>query len=153
MGDPQVASPRRRARRAALQALYEADATGHPVDRSLSWVLEETDLDEPNRAFARALARQVREAVERLDEEIGKYAPAWPVDQLAIVDRNILRIAICEMHEAKDTPIKVIINEAVELARAFGSDSSQRFVNGVLGAIAKASDSTEETTQEAEPTT
>ncbi|MBI2170472.1 MAG: transcription antitermination factor NusB [Chloroflexi bacterium] len=139
MGDPQVATPRRRARRAALQALYEVDATGHPVDNSLNWVLEEDDLDETSTAFARDLAHQVMRRVEELDAEIGRYAPAWPVAQLAIVDRNILRIAICEMKVGKDTPIKVIINEAVELARTFGSDSSQRFVNGVLGAIAKAS--------------
>lgn len=139
MGNPQVASPRRRARRAALQALYEVDATGHPVEDSLNWVLEEEDLDEASMAFARDLAHQVMRHVQELDAEIGRYAPAWPVAQLAIVDRNILRMAICEMQVGKEAPVKVIINEAVELARTFGSDSSQRFVNGVLGAIVKAS--------------
>jgi N utilization substance protein B len=138
MGNSQVATPRRRARRAALQVLYEVDATGHPMDISLNWVLEEERLDEMSVAFARDLAHKVLRHVQELDAEIGRYAPAWPVAQLAIVDRNILRMAIYEMKVGKDVPIKVIINEAVELARTFGSDSSQRFVNGVLGAIAKA---------------
>ncbi len=151
MGDPQVASPRRRARRAALQVLYEVDATGHPVDKSLNWILEDTDLDEPSAAFARQFAHLVRERVKELDADIARYAPAWPVAQLSVVDRNILRMAIYEMKFGQDTPIRVIINEAVELARTFGSDGSQRFVNGVLGAIAKASDG--EPTQEPNPNT
>jgi N utilization substance protein B len=73
------------------------------------------------------LARQAA-----LDEVIGRYAPEWPVQQLAVIDRNILRMALFEL-AAADTPLKVAINEAVELAKSFGSDSSPRFVNGVLG--------------------
>ena len=72
---------------------------------------------------------------ERIDAAVGRYAPEWPVDQIAIIDRNILRIAIYEILLGKDTPIKVAINEAVELAKTFGSDSSGRFVNGVLGTL------------------
>jgi N utilization substance protein B len=68
-----------------------------------------------------------------LDAIIRQYAPEWPLEQVAIVDRNILRIALCELRVMEDAPVKVIINEAVELAKAFGSDSSPRFVNGVLG--------------------
>jgi N utilization substance protein B len=70
-----------------------------------------------------------------LDRLIGRYAPEWPVDQIAIVDRNILRMAIYEILHRADTPTKVAINEAVELAKEFGSDSSGRFVNGVLGSL------------------
>lgn len=137
MGEPKAVSPRRRARRIALQALYEVDATGHPLGQSLTWVLAEADLDAPNQAFARDLARKVREHLPELDALIAAHAPTWPVDQLSVVDRNILRMAIYEIRMGKDAPIRVIINEAVELARTFGSDGSQRFINGVLGAIAK----------------
>jgi N utilization substance protein B len=70
---------------------------------------------------------------DRLDTLIQKYAPAWPVAQIAIVDRNILRIALYELSGATATPPKVAINEAVDLAKLFGSDNSSRFVNGVLG--------------------
>jgi N utilization substance protein B len=66
---------------------------------------------------------------------IAKYAPEWPVDQLAVIDRNILRMALYELQYNEDVPIKVAINEAVELAKIFGSDTSPRFVNGVLGAF------------------
>ncbi|MFN2291384.1 MAG: transcription antitermination factor NusB, partial [Anaerolineae bacterium] len=72
---------------------------------------------------------------EDLDRLIGEYAPEWPVDQIAIIDRNILRIAIYEILVGDDTPTKVAINEAVELAKEYGSDSSGRFVNGVLGSL------------------
>ncbi len=69
-----------------------------------------------------------------LDALIARYAPEWPVDKLAVIDRNILRLALFEMVSPdSDAPPKVVINEAVELAKTFGSDSSSRFVNGVLG--------------------
>jgi len=71
-----------------------------------------------------------------LDRLIQKYAPEWPLDQMALIDRNILRIAIWEFAAERETPIKVAINEAVELAKLYGSDSAPRFVNGVLGALA-----------------
>ncbi len=138
MEESQVASPRRRARRVVLQVLYEVDATGHPVDKSLNWLLEDTELNDANVVFARRLAHLVLEHLPEIDAEIARHAPAWPVQQLSIVDRNVLRMAICEMRFEQEAPVRVIINEAVELARVFGSDGSQRFVNGVLGAITKA---------------
>jgi N utilization substance protein B len=73
---------------------------------------------------------------DQLDEFIAKHAPDWPLDQVAIIDRNILRIALWEFAVSGKTPIKVAINEAVELAKMYGSDSSPRFVNGVLGSLA-----------------
>lgn len=88
--------------------------------------------------FARELVEGVNAHQRQLDELIGRYAPEWPVDQIAIVDRNILRMAIYEILLCDDTPVKVAINEAVELAKEFGSDSSGRFVNGVLGSLVAA---------------
>ena len=87
--------------------------------------------------FARALVTGVQEHRAELDDMIQRHAPEWPVDQMAVIDRNVLRIAIYEFHIAHFTPLKVAINEAVELAKTFGSDSAPRFVNGVLGALAE----------------
>ena len=120
---------------AVLQALYEIDCTGHTPALVIEQRLQEADLPEAGDHFARELVGGVREYQERLDELIGRYAPDWPVDQIAIIDRNVLRISIYEILMCDDTPTKVAINEAVELAKKFGSDSSSRFVNGVLGSL------------------
>ena len=127
---------RRRARILALQALYEIDSTHHPVGTVLDQRLTEDPLTEEGQVFARELLTGVIQHRVELDELIQHYAPEWPVDQMAVIDRNILRIAIYEFHLDKLTPTKVAINEAVELAKLFGSDSAPRFINGVLGAVA-----------------
>jgi N utilization substance protein B len=127
---------RRRSRILALQALYEIDTTHHPVGTVLDQRLAEDPLPDEGAAFARELITGVMKHQAELDELIQRYAPEWPVDQMAVVDRNVLRIAIYEFFIRKATPIKVAINEAVELAKLFGSDSAPRFVNGVLGALA-----------------
>jgi N utilization substance protein B len=126
---------RHRARIAALQALYEIDCTGHAPAAVIERRLEEAELPEPGEHFARELVLGVSSSQEHLDGLIGQYAPDWPVDQIAVIDRNVLRISIYEILMRDDTPTKVAINEAVELAKKFGSDSSSRFVNGVLGSL------------------
>jgi len=126
---------RRNARRTLLQVLYEVDASGHTLDGSLCWVLEEAHLGKESDAFIRQLAHQVLAYRKELDEEIQQHAPIWPVEQLPVVDRNILRIAIYEVKHSEETPPRVAINEAVELAKHFGGEGSSRFVNGVLGAL------------------
>jgi len=127
---------RRRARILALQALYEIDTTQHPVGTVLDQRLTEDPLPAEGEAFARELLTGVLQHQVALDELIQRYAPEWPVEQMAVIDRNVLRIAIYEFFISKLTPTKVAINEAVELAKLFGSDSAPRFVNGVLGALA-----------------
>ena len=127
---------RRQARILALQALYEIDSTHHPVGTVLDQRLAEDPLPSDGEAFARELVTGVMKHSAELDKLIQRYAPEWPVDQMAVVDRNVLRIAIYEFSISRETPIKVAINEAVELAKLFGSDSAPRFVNGVLGALA-----------------
>jgi N utilization substance protein B len=126
---------RRQARVAALQALFEIDAVQHSVDEVLQRRLEALRLPAEARPFAHLLVHGVLEHRERLDEMIVIHAPEWPIDQMAIIDRNILRIALFEFVVDQGTPPKVAINEAVELAKTFGSDSSQRFINGVLGTL------------------
>jgi N utilization substance protein B len=86
--------------------------------------------------FARKLIFGVLPLRHDLDRLIAEYAPEWPLDQIAAIDRNILRIAFWEFAVQRETPVKVAINEAVELAKLFGSDSAPRFINGVLGALA-----------------
>lgn len=126
---------RRQARAVALQALFEIDSVGHNQQDVVGRRLEDEELTGDGAEFAQALVKGVLEHRVQLDAMIAKYAPEWPVDQLAIVDRNILRIALDELLYAGDVPIKVAINEAVELAKTFGSDTASRFVNGVLGAF------------------
>jgi len=130
-----MAGSRRRARTAALQALFEADTSRHsPVD-ALERELSEQGLPAPAAQFARELVQGVLAQKERIDEVIAQAAPAWPVDQLPAVDRNILRLAIHEILGDNGTPVKAVINEAIELAKSFGSENSARFINGVLGTI------------------
>ena len=126
---------RRRARAAALQALFEMDCVGHEPDAALSRRLQETLLPSEVESFTRELVQGVVQNLETLDAEIGRHATERPIDQVAIIDRNILRMATFEILLDETTPVKVAINEAVELAKIFGSDSSPRFVNGVLGSL------------------
>jgi len=125
---------RRQARMSALQALYELDTTNHPADAVIAYRLEEHPLPEEGEAFLRLLVGGVMHYRHELDALIQQRAPAWPVGQIAIVDRNLLRMALFELSGQTGTPAKVAINEAIDLAKMFGSDSSSRFVNGVLGA-------------------
>ena len=127
---------RTRARCVALQALYEIDMTGHPPGLVIQERLQDEDLDESNGDFARQIVLGVWPVVRDLDQFISEHAPDWPLDQVAVIDRNILRIALWEFAVSNNVPIKVAINEAVELAKVYGSDSTQRFVNGVLGSLA-----------------
>lgn len=137
---------RQLARRLAIQTLFEVDSVGHRpgdvIDARLANPEPNENGDDPivvvsneAAAFLRFLVAGVIKHREALDEMIARYAPEWPVDQLAVIDRNVLRLAIFEIGCSKShTPAKVVINEAVELAKRFGSDNSPRFVNGVLGA-------------------
>jgi N utilization substance protein B len=126
---------RRQARILALQALYEADTTGHDAGESLERLLQEAEATEEVQSFARELVTGATTERLRLDEVITRVAPAWPLEQMATIDRNILRLAILEILLNNRTPVKAAINEAVELAKSFGSDNSAKFVNGVLGSV------------------
>jgi N utilization substance protein B len=127
---------RTRARSIALQALYEIDMTGHPPQLVIQERLDEVALDSELANFATQIVLGVAPLIDSLDAIIAVHAPEWPFDQVAIIDRNILRLALWELAVYDNTPIKVAINEAVELAKVYGSDSTPRFVNGVLGSLA-----------------
>ena len=126
---------RRRARALALQALYEVNSAGHGAEEVVNHLLTEEGLSEENANFIRELVRGTIQNKEKIDETIQNFAPAWPIEQIPVVDRNILRLAIFEILLDNKVPVKVAINEAVELAKTFGSDNSPKFVNGVLGSV------------------
>jgi len=126
---------RRKARALVLQALYEVDSAGHGVEEVVTRLLAEEKLPEENANFIRELVTGVIQNKGKIDENIRGFAPTWPIEQIPVVDRNILRLAIFEILLDNKVPVKVAINEAVELAKTFGSDNSSKFVNGVLGSV------------------
>ncbi len=133
-------SNRHLARSIAMQALFEWDFRGQPAD--ILPTIVERDLKEfgpglDETEFAKKIIEDVVGNMKEIDVLIGKYAPQWPIDQITIIDRNVLRIGIYELKFKNEVPPKVAINEAIELAKNFGGPSSGRFVNGVLGAIYK----------------
>ena len=126
---------RRKARVKTLQALYEIDSVGHNVAEVLGRQTEDDPLEEESAMFMKELVEGVLSNEAEIDRVIEIYAPAWPVAQMALVDRNILRLAIFEILFNNKVPVKVIINEAVDLAKMFGGDNTPKFINGVLGTV------------------
>ena len=130
-----VTPNRRRSRTVALQVLYETNAVDHSAENVLADRLDEYQLPLTVAQFAGTLVRGALANCEEIDKIITTFAPNWPLNQMATVDRNILRMAIFEIMFSENAPPKVAVNEAVELAKVFGSESSPKFVNGVLGSV------------------
>ena len=130
-----MAGARRKARALILQALYEIDTTGHEMEGVVTHLLTDSGLPEEGAAFVCELVSGVIQNREGIDHNIENFAPTWPIKQIPVVDRNISRLAIFEILLNNKSPVKVAINEAVELAKKFGSDNSSKFVNGVLGSV------------------
>ena len=135
VAEARVSTARRKARILALQVLYEVDGARHAPDRVFDNRLGQCQIPLPAEEYARKLIEGVLGNRSNIDAIISTYAPAWPIGQMAMVDRNILRVAIFEIVMGGETPPKVAINEAVELGKLFGADSSAKFVNGVLGSV------------------
>ena len=135
MTEKRFSSSRRETRIAALQILCEVDSVRHDPSEVVERRVADDSFSASSELFLRNLFCGVLENREQIDKMISEFAPNWPIGQMAIVDRNLLRMAIYEMVMSNETPPKVAINEAVELAKVFGSDSSSKFVNGVLGSV------------------
>lgn len=120
----------------ALQALYELDCTTHNLDDVLAARLAENPLSSVTEAFFRDLVQGVIDNRQTLDHVIQRYTPERAIGQMAIIDRNILRLALYEFAVSGHASTKLAINEAVELAKRYGTDSTSRFINGVLGSLA-----------------
>lgn len=154
-----MASNRHLGRIIALQSLYEQDfrvGSGDDnfdvaavLERNVSRYRDQVD----DKQFIEKLVAGVLKHQKTLDEEIQPVAPEWPLDQIARVDRTILRIGWYELKYEKEVPPKVVINEAVELAKAFGGDNSSKFVNGVLGTLLRQKEESETPTKSVKKTT
>lgn len=125
-------SPRRRARELVLQSLYALEHGKSGPDGAFDSLVREENLGEKNVEFARNLLRLVDENRDWADEKITMLAENWSLERIAAVDRNILRMAIVELERMPDTPVKVVLNESIELAKKFSTGESSRFVNGIL---------------------
>ena len=128
-------STRRDTRILSLQILCEVDTVNHDVEIVLSQIRHNNDMSSKDEQFVCKLVNNVLENLQQLDNMIITYAPSWPINQMPVVDRNLLRMAIGEIEWVNSTPNKVVVNEAVEIAKIFGSDRSPSFVNGVLGSF------------------
>lgn len=131
-----MASPRRRARILAFQALFEHESAGHSATQALEQLATHRAPPEETVTFARELVEGTLRHWSAIDAELHSLAPLWPLEQMSSVDKNILRLALYELLFDNRAPFKAAINEAVELAKRFGSENSARFVNGVLGTVA-----------------
>lgn len=130
-----MAGIRRKARIAALQALYELDCTRHKEEETSARLRAGETLAQEALDFSEELVKGVLQHKSEIDALIKKFAPVFPLEQMPIIDKSILRLAVFEILFSDKTPLKVAINEAIELAKDFGSDSSPRLVNGILGSI------------------
>ncbi|MBT3816878.1 MAG: transcription antitermination factor NusB [Candidatus Magasanikbacteria bacterium] len=140
-------SNRHLARSVVMQILYQWDFRGRPT-AALPAIIDQHLVDfgsglEANSTYITDTVDAVVEKVDELDAEIAKFATNWPIEQMTLIDRNILRIGVYEMHHNKNIPMKVAINESIELAKNYGGPSSGKFINGILGAMC-----TEEETKE-----
>lgn len=135
-----AAGSRRRSRIRAFQVLFEADIAHRPPRAIMRRHFDETELDPDVMAFVERLVLGVVEHQDEIDNEIALRAPAFPLTDMGASDRNVLRLALFEILYDDDAPLRVVINEAVELAKGYGSESSGRFVHGVLGSAVEATD-------------
>ncbi len=125
-------SPRRKAREMVLQALYASECMEDSPEESLKKLLENKNLTENNLLFVRKLFRAVMQNIPFADEKISALIVNWEINRIATIDKVILRIAIIELAEFPDVPVKVVLNEAIELAKKYSTEESSKFVNGVL---------------------
>ncbi len=126
---------RTKARSIALQVLYEVDISGHQPGNVLVNRFDQLRMDDTHKQFISEIVSGVVKYKSVLDEFIADFAPDWPLNQVAIIDRNLLRLSLWEIAVYQKTPVKVVVNEAVELAKIYGSEGSSRFINGVLGGL------------------
>lgn len=128
---------RTKARECALQVLYQIDITKDSADNLLAMFWEDKDIEIEVRDFATALVKGAVENMQKIDEAITKYASNWKLKRMAVIDRNVLRLATYELLYCEEIPPKVSINEAVDLAKKYGDLDSGKFVNGILDRINK----------------
>jgi N utilization substance protein B len=130
-------SPRRLARELVLQSLYASESGESQPEQSFTEIIKDHKLSKKNVQFARTLFSLTMQNRDWANEQIAKLSENWDVDRIAAIDRTILRMAIVELEHISDTPIKVVLNEAIELAHKFSTSDSPGFVNGILDGYVK----------------
>ena len=127
---------RRLARELAFRACYQADVTGEPMDHCLGEILEEVEPAEEAREFAAALIQSLAAHAGEVDAAVSRIARNWPIGRMAATDRSVIRVAAAELLYHAETPTRVALDEAIEIAKKYGMDTSGAFVNGILDRIA-----------------
>jgi len=139
---------RRDTRQIILQILFQMDFTKIEPDEAIDYMLEEHEINEEELSFIKEIVYGTNENIANLDKEILKYTKGWTIDRLPNIDKSILRMSTYELLHKNNTPVRVVLNEAIELAKLFGSDDSPKFINGVLGSIVKENPAIFETNQD-----
>ncbi len=127
---------RREAREIAFRATYQSDVTGDPIDRCLGEIVEELDIRDDVKEFAGSLVRTLAEHREEIDAAVSRIAQNWSIGRMAATDRSVIRLAAAELLYHGDTPTRVALDEAIEIAKKYGMETSGSFVNGILDRIA-----------------
>ncbi|HYJ32188.1 MAG TPA: transcription antitermination factor NusB [Candidatus Binatia bacterium] len=127
---------RRLARELAFRACYQSDVTGEPMDRCLGEILDEVGPADDTRSFAASLIESLSAHVAEVDAAVSRIARNWPLGRMAATDRSVIRVAAAELLYHGDTPTRVALDEAIEIAKKYGMDTSGSFVNGILDRIA-----------------
>lgn len=135
MNNQRFSKSRRSARKTTLQILYEVDTVGHKWEEVTERVLGNIKLGLDNKSFVRNLIKGVMDNKSKIDILISKFARSWSTEQMASIDRSLLRMSVYELIFDASLPPKIVINEAIELAKGFGGDNSSKFMNGILGAL------------------
>ena len=135
MSNPNFSRSRRSARKTTLQILYEVDTVGHKWEEVTERVLKNNKISIDNKSFVRNIIKGVMDNKAKIDVLISEFARSWSTEQMATIDRSLLRMSIYELLCDGSLPPKVVINEAIELAKGFGGDNSSKFMNGILGAL------------------
>ncbi|HAN94377.1 MAG: transcription antitermination factor NusB [Limnochordia bacterium] len=128
---------RRLARQVAFQTLFQIDLANSDVETALEQRLDDAALDVDNQEYVKEVVRGVMQKLPALDAQISAVSKGWQVHRLGFVDRNILRLAIYEIVFMDEIPVRVAVNEAVELAKEFGDEESPKFINGLLGTVVR----------------
>lgn len=128
--------PKRQAREIAFRACYQADVTGEPLERCLAEILEDVGPSEETRRFAAALVGSLARHGEEIDASVSRIAANWPLGRMAATDRSVIRLAAAELLYHEETPTRVALDEAIEIAKKYGMETSGAFVNGILDRIA-----------------
>lgn len=127
----------RKDRELIIKILYEVDSTSHELETIINYTFKRIKINASRRDYISSTSEGILENLSSIDETLSEYAISWPIEQISLIDRNILRLSIYELQHSDTNTTSIVINDAVELAKHYGSDHSGKFINGVLGSYAR----------------